>query len=503
MLRSQIHNYLEQTVQQHEKIGRYIAKEIENQSLESKLPLQGLYRLNKDENILFWWIVDQKGKIFFAKESSLINAFSGDYFPDIWKKQGLERETVAFFKAKKCGVFTTSLKYKKEQWSFWIGFSTKKIDLHKREAIFKTVIVSLVSSLFLGFILYFVLGYYLKPIGIIENRLKDIAEGEGDLTKRINLNKDNEFGKLGQLVDVIIANLQQMIKDIAVEITALSEASSILSLSSSNMNQNANDMRNSAQDITETTNRSSDFVKNISSSASEMSASVNSVASAIEELSTSVNEISKNCQNESKIAKNAHIIVKDAEEMMEILNTSSKEIGKVLEVISDIADQTRLLALNATIEAASAGESGRGFAVVATEVKALAQQTAQATSQIEKQIEDMQGSTRNSVKAIKRMSEVVEDVNEISQQIVSSVEEQSTTTSEIAHNVSGVGRSADEVAKNVKDMAESIGEISSSILHVGESAANTSSEADQTNNNAKKLNEIAISLKSMVNKFKV
>ncbi len=120
---------------------------------------------------------------------------------------------------------------------------------------------------------------------------------------------------------------------------------------------------------------------------------------------------------------------------MDKLGAAAKSIGKVVEVINDIADQTNLLALNATIEVASAGEAGKRFAVVANEVKELAKQTAQATQEIQKQVEDMQTNTESAIKAIDSVSKVIEEVNEISQTIVSAVEEQSATVNEISRNV--------------------------------------------------------------------
>ena len=129
-------------------------------------------------------------------------------------------------------------------------------------------------------------------------------------------------------------------------------------------------------------------------------------------MSSSLNEVSKNCQKESQIAANANNQAKSTRDLMERLGVSSKEIGKVIEVINDIADQTNLLALNATIEAASAGEAGKGFAVVANEVKELAKQTAQATDQIGRQIEEMQNNTGNAVAAIEDITKIIEEIKQ-------------------------------------------------------------------------------------------
>ena len=179
-----------------------------------------------------------------------------------------------------------------------------------------------------------------------------------------------------------------------------------------------------------------------------MSAGVSSVATAIEEMSASLNEVSKNCQKESQIAASASNQAKSTRDLMDRLGVSSKEVGKVIEVINDIADQTNLLALNATIEAASAGDAGKGFAVVANEVKELAKQTAQATEQISRQIEEMQGSTTSAVAAIEEITKIIEQINAISHTIVSSVEEQTSTVNEIAKSISGASQAATEIARN-------------------------------------------------------
>ena len=148
------------------------------------------------------------------------------------------------------------------------------------------------------------------------------------------------------------------------------------------------------------------------------------------------------------------------------LGAAADEIGKVIEVIQDIAEQTNLRALNATIEAARAGEAGKGFAVVATEVKELAKQTASATDDIRRRIEGIQNSTGESVRAIGEISEVIKNVNEVSRTIASAVEEQSITTREIAQNVAQTTTAAEAVSRGVAESASACQEVTRNISQV-------------------------------------
>ena len=136
------------------------------------------------------------------------------------------------------------------------------------------------------------------------------------------------------------------------------------------------------------------------------------------------------------------------------LGESSAEIGQVIKVITSIAQKTDLLALNATVEAARAGEVGAGFAVVANEVKELAKKTATATEDISRKIEAIQSDAKGAVTAIKSISEVIGQVNDISGTIATAVEEQSATTSEMSRNISEAARGAGEVAQNIQGVAQ-------------------------------------------------
>jgi methyl-accepting chemotaxis protein len=188
---------------------------------------------------------------------------------------------------------------------------------------------------------------------------------------------------------------------------------------------------------------------------------------------------------------------------MVLLGSSSKEIGKIVEVINSIAAQTNLLALNATIEAASAGETGKGFAVVASEVKFLAKQTGQATNEISKQINVMQENTTNAIKAIQQITIVIEEINDISQIIVSSVEEQSATVNEISKTMGGASDAATEIAKNVGESARGLKEVSSNITGVNQSANDTSSGVQQIKTSTVELTKLVAGLKNMIEQFQV
>ncbi|VAV96259.1 hypothetical protein MNBD_ALPHA02-2381 [hydrothermal vent metagenome] len=191
------------------------------------------------------------------------------------------------------------------------------------------------------------------------------------------------------------------------------------------------------------------------------------VASASEEMTASVQEISTQIGNASHASKNALDSVNNASTRVTEMAKSSEKINEVILLINDIAEQTNLLALNATIEAARAGEAGKGFAVVASEVKSLASQTASATDEIRKQINDMQATTSHTVTAVQEISTTISDLDEISSSIAASVEQQAMAMQEISRNsmqaATGTEAAAENV-NNVSQLAEETGNAASDVL---------------------------------------
>jgi len=336
---------------------------------------------------------------------------------------------------------------------------------------------------------------------IVSNQLQEIAEG--DLTKQIDISQKDEIGDLINTMNKMSANLKEKINEISTGSKTLSASSEELSAVSTQLAANAEEMTAQSNTVASATEQATANTNNISAAAEEMSTGVNTVATAIEEMSSSLNEVAKNCQKESQIASTANSQAQSTRDMMERLGVSSKEIGKVIEVINDIADQTNLLALNATIEAASAGEAGKGFAVVANEVKELAKQTAQATDQIGTQIEAMQNNTTSAVAAIEAITKVIQEINDISHTIVSAVEEQSATVNEIAKSVGGASQAAGEIARNVGESAKGLSEVSSNIIGVNKAASDTAGGVVNIRQSAQELSKLASGLQKIVGQFKV
>jgi methyl-accepting chemotaxis protein len=226
----------------------------------------------------------------------------------------------------------------------------------------------------------------------------------------------------------------------------------------------------------------------VSAAAEQVSKNVQTVATGVEEMSASIREIAGNATQAAKVAQEAVKVAENTNSTITKLGESSSEIGKVIKVITSIAEQTNLLALNATIEAARAGEAGKGFAVVANEVKELAKETAKATEEIGQKIDAIQSDTRSAVEAIGQISQVIDQINDISNTIASAVEEQTATTNEISRNVAEAAKGSGEIAQNITSVAKA--------------AQSTTQGASNTQQAAAELARMAAELQQLVARFK-
>jgi methyl-accepting chemotaxis protein len=226
------------------------------------------------------------------------------------------------------------------------------------------------------------------------------------------------------------------------------------------------ELHGTAKSLTETAHETHQLANTVSVVAADASNNVKSVAVASDQLASSIAEIGQQAQRSRDIANEAVRSAATTDARIVQMSEVAARIGHVLSLITGIAHQTNLLALNATIEAARSGEAGRGFAVVASEVKNLANQTARATEEIARQIDDIQVVTRDSIASIKDIASIIQRVSEIATKITSAVEEQHAATREIAHNVQEAAQGTDSVTQKIRKLEADASETGSAASQV-------------------------------------
>ena len=352
-------------------------------------------------------------------------------------------------------------------------------------------------------LLWYAAGSIVRPIQGTVGMLKDIAEGEGDLTKRLDITSRDEIGEMGRWFNTFMDKLQGVIKEVAGNTGTLNEASANLTAIASELSQSADAMSGRSNGVATAAEEMSGSMTSVAAASEQAATNVNMVASATEEMTSTVSEIAQNSEKARVITESAVTQTNEASSQVGKLGRAAKEISKVTEVITEISEQINLLALNATIEAARAGEAGRGFAVVANEIKELAKQTSQATQEIKSRIDGIQGSTSATVNQIGQITTVINEVNEIVATIATAVEEQAATSQEIAGNISQASLGIQEVNDNVGQSSVVAGSISGDIGEVNQSVQEITNSAGQVNLNVEDLSKMAENLQELVGRFRV
>ena len=332
---------------------------------------------------------------------------------------------------------------------------------------------------------------------------QDIAEGEGDLTKRLEINGRDEINELAGWFNTFLGKLQNIIVQLSENARAVDSSSTELLDIAGELSNSSRLTSERSRNVAHSSEEMSSNLGTVAATMEESSGNANMVAAAGEEMSVTIHEIAENSEKARGISDQAVQQAETASLRIAELGEAAQKIGKVTETITEISEQTNLLALNATIEAARAGEAGKGFAVVANEIKELARQTAEATRDIQQNIDGVQATTGSTVTTIDEISTVINQVNEIVAGIAAAVEEQSVTTREIADSISRTSSGLQEINEHVSQSSIFASDISREIKEVNEAADQLSSNSQQVQQRSEGLSSHAHQLAEIVATFKV
>ena len=371
------------------------------------------------------------------------------------------------------------------------------------QAVSIVLIVSVVSVLIGGGIVFFIIRSVMEQLGSDPSRIsfiaKEIAAGNLVHSFKGSPKNDSVYASMQEMT----TNLSDIVKDIKTGVQTIDSSSADLSTVAEQMASNVDQTATRSNNVAAASEEMSTNMNSVATATEQTTGNIQAIVSAVEEMSATINEIAGNTAKGSETTAQAVVNAEQVSSQVDDLGKAATEISKVTEAIADISEQTNLLALNATIEAARAGDAGKGFAVVAGEIKALAQQTAEATGEISSKISSVQNSTQASVTAIGDIVNIINEINDIVTTVAGAIEEQSSTTQEISNSISQAALGIEEVNENVNQTSAVVAELNMDINHVNQATGEVKSGGIQVNDSAGQLSQLAGNLNEMVARFQV
>lgn len=329
----------------------------------------------------------------------------------------------------------------------------------------------------------------LRPLFGMVEMLRDIAQGEGDLTKRLNISSKDEIGEVAHWFNTFVDKLHSIISEVAHNTVQVSAAASQMQVTSAQMATGAE--------------QAAVQVSTAATAGEQMAATSGNIAQICQRAAEGSTNANESAVNGSRVVDKTVTVmatiaerVKSSAQTIESLGSRSDQIGAIIGTIEEIADQTNLLALNAAIEAARAGEQGRGFAVVADEVRALAERTSKATREISGMIKAIQSDTKQAV------ATMVEGVAEVETGTAEAAKS-GRALEEILEQINAVSIQVNQIAAAADEQTATTSEISKNMLQITEVIQSTSRGANESASAALQLAHLSEELRSLVGQFKL
>ena len=374
-------------------------------------------------------------------------------------------------------------------WYFGLVYDEATAFAESDRQLQRSMLAALIQLLIIAGGAAYIITRSLQPLAAMGDAVAELSQGHGDLTRRIQVKSDDEVGAVARQINLFIDMLQIMMADIANSARELDgQARQSHSLTSHNDQSLARQQSEIAQ---------------IATAVHEMSATATEVASNAEQAAAAAHASAKSCeQGKQVISCNQHSItslagqVEQASNIIQELEKNAQEINTILSTIQGIAEQTNLLALNAAIEAARAGEQGRGFAVVADEVRVLSKRTHSSTEEIRAMIETLQRNTQQAVNTMHQSQQLAKNSVEDAQNATLALEQ-------ITHAIGEISDMATQISSAAEEQRAVTDEVGRNIQATKDVTDELSQAANNANQLASQLKDIALRINEQVNNFHV
>ena len=440
--------------------------------LEARL----LTKMRKEGLATIWEIDEETNQLHFLRKVVLDETCMGCH--------GILEESLT-------GTMIDPLGYKMEGWrpgdahgAFELIMPLDHIDKAiASAAITSGALIALIIAVGIAILFLLVNVILNKPIQEVISVLTDIDQGEGDLTKRVNIQSSDEIGEMGRLFDSFMEKVQDLMIKIKVSSNQVGDASAQISSSSEQLAAGAEEQQAQLSEVATTMEQMSAMILEASSNAGQTRESAQNTGATADK---GREVVSRTVAGFETVANT----VEQAAKQIQELSKRSDEIGNVIQVIDDIADQTNLLALNANIEAARAGDAGRGFAVVADEVRKLAERTVSATAEIGKMIESIQGDIQAAVTSMEMIQNQSKEGLELVAESDTSLQEISSSITAVVSAVEQIATASNEQSTGAEEISKNIEGVSTVAKESASSAQEMAASAEQLNNEVQTLNEL-------------